>query len=128
MGKRGFGRVSTNLLVDFYWGGELREGAVTNLSANGMFIKSEICLDSGSDIEVVLIVGDEVFKISGKVKRTIGTNGTSGGIGVELLAPSINYRKFICIVRDYANNWPTIQTSKRVREKVRSQLQVHIVP
>lgn len=120
MGKRGFGRVSTNLLVDFYWGGELREGAVTNLSANGMFIKSEICLDSGSDIEVVLIVGDEVFKISGKVKRTENTGGAGGGMGVELLCPSISYRKFVCTVQDYAHNGPCLKIHNRVREKIAS--------
>jgi len=122
MGKRGFERVSTNLSVDFYWGGELHEGAVTNLSANGMYIKSEICLDSGSDIEVVLIVGDEVFKISGKVKRTVGANGTSGGIGVELLAPSVNYRKFVCIVQDYAHNGPCLKPCLNIHNRVREKI------
>ena len=124
MGKRGFWRTSTNLPVDFYCGGELQEGTVKNLSGNGMYIESEICLDSGSDIEVVLIVGDEVFNISGKVKRTENSNGSSGGMGIELLCPSINYRKFGCIVQDYDYNGPCLKPCvkryKRVSEKVAS--------
>ena len=120
MGKRGFWRVSTNLSVDFYWGGALHEGVVKNLSGSGMYIESEMCPPRGSDIEVALIVGDEVFKISGKVKRAIGANGTRGGIGVELLDPSLNYRRFVCTVQDYAYNLPSFKTPKRIREQVAS--------
>ena len=120
MGKRGFGRVSTKLPVDFYWGGELHEGAVTNLSGNGMYIESEICLASGSKIVVGLIVGDEVYNISGKVKRTENSNGSSGGMGVELICPSVNYRKFVCIVQDYEYKRPSLKMHKLVSEKVAS--------
>ncbi|GBE03495.1 PilZ domain protein [bacterium BMS3Abin09] len=123
MGKRGIGRVSTNLPVGFYWGSDLHEGVVTNLSGKGMFIESEICPASGSDIEVALIVGDEAFNISGKVKRTENSNGSSSGIGVELLCPSVNYRKFVCIVYDYEYNVPCLKPrsrAKRIKVKVAS--------
>ena len=124
MGKRGLNRVSANLPVDFYWGSHLYEGAVTNISGKGMYIESEICPASGSDIEVALIVGDEVFNISGKVKRTDNSNGSSGGIGVELLTPSMSYRKFVCIVQDYEYNCPRVKPGvkvyKYVSEKVAS--------
>ena len=114
MGKRGFGRVSIKLPVDLYWGGEMHEGVVTNLSGNGMYIKSEICPAGGSDIGVVLIVGDEVFNILGKVKRTENSNGSGGGMGVELLCPSLDYRKFVCIVQDYAHNEPCLKPRLKV--------------
>jgi hypothetical protein len=124
MGKRRFGRTSTNLPVDVYWGGELQKGVVTNLSGNGMYIESGICFASGSDIEVVLIVRDEVYNISGKVKRTENSNGSSGGMGVEFLCPSINHRQFGCIVQNYAYKgpclMPCVKRSKRVSEKVAS--------
>jgi hypothetical protein len=118
MGKRGFGRVSTKLPVDFYWSGELHEGAVTNLSGNGMYIESEICLASGSKIVVGLIVGDEVFKVSGTVKRMENSNGSSGGMGVELICPSVNYRKFVCIVQDYEYKKPSLKIHQQIHEKV----------
>ena len=124
MGKRGFWRVSTNLSVDFYWGGALHEGVAKNLSGSGMYIESEKCPASGSNIEIGLIVGDEVFKLFGKVKRTGNANGSGGGMGVELLDPSLNYRRFVCIVQDYAYNGqrlkPCVKMYKRVSEKVAS--------
>ena len=124
MEKREFWRVSTNFPVDFRWGSHIHEGVVTNFSGNGMYIESEMCLASGSKIVVGLIVGDEVFNVSGKVKRTENSNGSSGGMGVEFLCPSINHRQFGCIVQNYAYKgpclMPCVKRSKRVSEKVAS--------
>ena len=124
MGKRGFWRVSTNLPVDFFWDNYLHEGAVKNLSGSGMYIESDICPPRESDIGVVFIVGDEVFRLTGKVTRTVGANGTSGGIGVELLTPAIDYRKFVCTVQDYEHNGPSVklrlEVPKRIDVKVAS--------
>lgn len=118
MGKRGFNRVSEKLPVDYYWDGELYEGVVTNLSGNGMYIEAGTCPGKGSNIEIVLIVGDEAFKLFAMVRRTERADGSGGGMGVELLDPSLHYRRFICIVHDYLYNRPSAKAPGRVREKV----------
>ena len=100
MGKRAFERVQEKLQIDFSWGGYLHEGVVKNLSGSGMYIESEICPASGSNIEIVLIVGDESFKLLGKVKRTENVNRSVLGMGVELSVPSQGYCEFVSIVQD----------------------------
>ena len=124
MEKREFWRVSTNFPVDFRWGSHIHEGVVTNFSGNGMYIESGIRSASGLDLEVVLIAGDEVFKLSGKVKRTENTSGSGTGMGIELLCPPLSYRNFVCTVK--ANVYkelcesPSLEVSKRICEKVAS--------
>ena len=78
------------------------EGKVTDLSRNGLHIDFEMCPPFESNIEVILILGDEVFKLSGKVRRLVSTNELSGGMGVELLDPSQSYSDFVSTVMDYS--------------------------
>ena len=101
MGKRAFERVQEKLQVDFYYDNEMREGIVTNLSRNGLHINSKMCPPFESDLDVVLILGDEVFKLSGKVKRLVNTNELNSSMGVELSVPSQSYCEFISTVQDY---------------------------
>ena len=120
MGKRELGPVSTKLPVDIYWGGELHEGVVKNLSRDGMCIDADTCPPSGSDIEVVLILGDEAFKLPGKVHRTLSKNESSGIMSVELSNPSEGYLRFVSVIQDYAYSRPSLQRSRRMHEKVAS--------
>lgn len=119
MGKRTFKRASLNLPLDYYWSGELREGVVKNLSGNGMYIEAETLPEKGSNIEIILIVGDETFKIAAKVNRTKNADGP-GAMGVELLEPSLDYRRFVCIIHDYAYSHPSSKLPEPVREKIAS--------
>jgi hypothetical protein len=101
MEKRAFGRVSTNVMIDFYYGNELLEGTVTNLSKNGLYIEADTCPSRESDIEVILILGDEAFRLPGKVKRTLNNNGLCGGMGIELSDPSQSYSEFVSNIMAY---------------------------
>jgi len=51
----------------------------------------------GSSLEVVLIMGDEIFRLAGKVKHPVNINS----MGVELSVPSRNYCEFVSTVQDY---------------------------
>jgi hypothetical protein len=46
------------------------------------------------------------------------SNGSSGGMGVELICPSVNYRKFVCIVQDYEYKKPSFKIHQQIHEKV----------
>ena len=106
MGKRVFERVPGKMRIDFYYDNEMHEGTVTNISRNGLYIDAEICLPLESNLEVVLILGDEVFKLLGKVKRRVNTNELSGGMGVKLLAASEGYCEFVSVVQGYSYQKP----------------------
>ena len=120
MEKRVFEKVSMNLPVDYYCGTKLHEGVVKNISRDAMCIDAEVCLPFGSSIEVILILGDEVFNLRGMVKRTLSRNELSGIMSIKLSEPSESYCKFVSIVQDYADNWPSLQKQKHMREKVAS--------
>ena len=100
MEKRTFERVDLNIQVDVYCDNVIYEGAVRNLSKNGLYIDTDIFHRSESAIVVVLVQDDKVFKLSGKVKRKVNTNGLSG-IGVGLINPSQSYFKFVSNATDY---------------------------
>lgn len=102
MGERAFERVQEKIRVDFYYNNEMYEGTVTNLSRNGLQIDSEMCPPFESNLEVVLILGDEVFNLPGKVKRLINTNELNSSMGVELSVPSQGYCKFVSTVHYYS--------------------------
>lgn len=120
MGKRAFEQVSTNLPVDYSWGSELHEGIAKNLSNNSMCIDAEVCPPFGANIEVVLILGDEVFKLPARVKRTLSTKKLSGMMFVELLDPPESYCRFVSVVQDYAYHGPYSKIDRRIRERVAS--------
>jgi hypothetical protein len=101
--KRAFERMPEKVPVDFYFDNEIYEGTVTNLSRNGLHIDAEMCPPFESNLEVVLILGDEVFRLPGKVKRLVNRDGLSGSMGVELSVPSQSYCEFVSIVQDYCD-------------------------
>ena len=101
MEKRAFERVPEKVRVDFYYDNKMYEGTMTNLSRNGLHIDAEMCPPFESNLEVVLILGDEVFKLPGKVKRLVNTNELSSSMGVELSVPSQSYCEFVSTVQDY---------------------------
>jgi hypothetical protein len=99
MEKRAFQRVPEKIRVDLYYEHDSYEGTVTDLSQNGLHIETQIHPPFEADLEVVLILGDEVFELFGKVKRL--ENKSSSGMGVELTAPSEHYCRFVSTMIDY---------------------------
>ena len=120
MAQRADEKVSTNLPVNYYQGGKVHEGVVKNFSEEGMCINVRACPPTGSDIEVSLVLGDEVFNLTGKVNRTLSTGKFSGIMSVDLAEPPESYCRFISVVRDYACLKPTFSMARRTREKVAS--------
>ncbi len=120
MAQRDVEKVSTNLPVDYYQGGQVHEGVVKNFSEEGMCINVRVCPPTGSDIEVSLILGDEVFNLTGRVNRTLSTGKFSGIMSVDLAEPPESYCRLVSIVRDYACPKPPSRMVRRTREKVAS--------
>jgi hypothetical protein len=99
--KRACERFPEKVPVDFYYDSIMYEGIVTNLSRNGLHIDAEICPPFESNLEVVLILGDEVFNLPSKVKRLVSRDTLSCSIGVEIPFPSESYCEFVSTVQDY---------------------------
>lgn len=71
-------------------------GTVTDLSVNGMFIKSKkIRFPLESKFEISIPLKQEVLTIPVRVNRITKSNGYYDGIGVKLLTESQNYLKLI---------------------------------
>jgi len=94
MKKRAFERVPVYLesrcfdIDDF--------GTVTNLSENGMFIRSKkISFPLDAQFEVSVNLKTEQLNIPVRVSRITKSNGYYDGIGVELLRSSNNYLKLV---------------------------------
>ena len=100
--KRAFKRIPEKVPVDFCFDNEMYEGTVTDLSRNGLHIDAQMCPPFESDLEVVLILGDEVFKLPCKVKRLV-TRAELDSMGVELLVRSQSYCEFVATVQDYCS-------------------------
>ena len=94
MKKRAFERVPVYLesrcfdIEDF--------GTVTNLSENGMFIRSKkISFPLDTQFEVSVDLKTEQLNIPVRVSRITKSNGFYDGIGVELLGSSNDYVKLV---------------------------------
>ncbi len=75
-------------------------GTVTNLSKNGMFVRTNVHFPVSAEIMMVVLLNDHAVKIPIKIKRAVKeTNnlnpGVQSGIGVELLETPQQYIKFV---------------------------------
>lgn len=106
MGKRVFKRVDSNIKADLYYDNGIYEVTISNLSRNGMCIDTYIHTPCESNIEVVLLLADKVFKLRGKVKRVVHTNAFTNRIGVELFDSSKSYSSCVSNSMDYCYQTP----------------------
>ena len=108
MKKRAFERIPTDLEsrcfnIDNF-------GTVTNLSENGIFIKSKnINFPLNSQFEISFQLKKERLKVPVKISRITKSNGYYDGIGVELIKQPQKYLK----------------TVKRLRYALKNQRQPH---
>ena len=71
-------------------------GTITNISENGMFIRSQkISFPLDSTSELCISHNGEALNVRIKVSRITKTNGYYDGIGAELLGPSDKYLKYV---------------------------------
>ena len=101
--KRAFERIPASLEfhslnVDYF-------GVVTDLSENGMFIKSQkISFPFNSQFEISLPLNEDLLNIPVKVTRVTKSKRFYDGIGVELLRPSRNYLSLVRKLRSAYNS------------------------
>ncbi|MEW6602266.1 MAG: PilZ domain-containing protein, partial [Nitrospirota bacterium] len=71
-------------------------GTVTNISEKGMFINAEVAgLNQDSRVDISIPLKEGVLRVPGKFVRLTEINGSSNGIGVELIDPPQNYLDFV---------------------------------
>ncbi len=84
MEKRVFKRIPAS--IEFNCNNIDRYGTITNLSANGMFIKSQkISFPLDSQLNVFIALKDDVLNLRVKIKRITKLNGYYDGLGVKIL-------------------------------------------
>jgi hypothetical protein len=93
--KRAFERIPTNINARFFYSRTLYTGIVTNLSKNGMFIKTCMCLPFKSKFEILLLLTEEVLKVPVEVVRLISTYDICEGMGIKLIEKPQNYLELV---------------------------------
>ena len=92
--KRAFDRIPVNL--EFHGFNMYYFGTVTNLSEEGMFIRSQkINFPLDVQFEVSIPLKHETLNVPVKVKRVTKSIGYYDGIGVELMKQPYKYIKLI---------------------------------
>ena len=89
--KRGYQRhprFTKRLEVTFSSGGLSYKGILSNLSANGLFIRTNRGFAPGTEVEIQLMMpGDKISSFKGIVRRTVKAPVTpaKNGMGIELI-------------------------------------------
>jgi hypothetical protein len=81
-------RFTRRLEVTFISGGLSYKGILSNLSANGLFIRTNRGFAPGTEVEIQLMMpGDKISSIKGIVRRTVKAPVTpaKNGMGIELI-------------------------------------------
>jgi hypothetical protein len=97
-GYQRYPRFTKRLEVTFSSGGLSYKGILSNLSANGLFIRTNRGFAPGTILDIQLMMpGDKVSSLKGIVKRTVKATvtPTKNGMGVELIARDETFTNFI---------------------------------
>lgn len=83
--------------VNFFYNDKVVSGTVTDISENGMRIKTHIRVPCGSKIGIIIFSSDEVLNIPVTVKRLkfVTKRNTYKTLGTEILNPTISYLQFV---------------------------------
>ena len=102
MHKRAFERIFvTNIEVKFSCCNENYTGKITNISENGMFIRTECNFPFEPRFEVLIPRKEGGLKVPVKVARMIKTKNFYDGFGVEVLEQPDEYLEFINSLKIY---------------------------
>ncbi len=94
MEKRYFKRIDTTL--EFHSVDIKYFGTVTNISGNGMFIRSsKINFPLGLQFEITIPFNEEIFNVPITIKRLTKSNGYYDGMGVEILKLQKEYLELL---------------------------------
>ena len=95
MEKRAFERTDTNLPVKYYCENMVYNGAIKNLSENGMYISTTNFLPCRNEIEMLIPLKEEVSIFKARIRRIEKVNDELFNIGVEVLNPPDTYIRFV---------------------------------
>jgi len=96
MQRRSFERVPANIKVKFFCCESHYDGTVMNLSERGMYISTdEMRFPFDSEIDIIIPINSDIFKISVKVMRITKSADYYDGIGVSVVEPSVHYIDFV---------------------------------
>jgi len=113
-------RFTKRLEVTFSSGGLSYKGILSNLSANGLFIRTNRGFAPGTILDIQLMMpGDKVSSLKGIVKRTVKATvtPTKNGMGVELIARDETFINFIAAsLKDQGIETKELPTSEPVPE------------
>lgn len=94
--RRAFERFPANFMVHFYYGDSINFGTVTDISENGMFVKTKIPIaDVNSEFEVVIPSPHSELKVPVLVRRIAKNNDLYEGFGVEVRNRPEEYAAYV---------------------------------
>jgi hypothetical protein len=99
--KRAYPRKSSNLYARLYCGEKTFTAVVTNISKNGMRIKSSKRLPIMSKSQIFIPLIQVVLKSSIKIVRLIRTDDVYYGMGVQVLHPKKDYLNLVEDLKHY---------------------------
>ncbi len=98
--RRDCERIESNIQVKFFYGNSVYFGTATNISENGMFVRTKtILFPLTSQFEVLILSNNSLLKIPVKVIRLETTCDLNYGMGVEILNTPIDYLGFINVIK-----------------------------
>lgn len=92
MGRRSSYRIPSRIGVKFFFGSTLCRGTITNISKEGMHIKTDVCLPSGSEVDLLIRLKEGSLCVPVKFSR-VGSSFTAAG--AEVINPSREYLAFV---------------------------------
>lgn len=98
MSRRKYKRFRKRVEVEFRVGGRTLKGISSDVSENGIFIRTRNSLVPGSPIEMTLYMPDgHVSKAKGLVRRSVKTSSNiiKNGMGIEVLEYDREYGAFL---------------------------------
>jgi hypothetical protein len=91
-------RFTKRLEATFSSGGLSYKGILSNLSANGLFIRTNRGFAPGTTVDIQLMMpGDKISSLKGIVRRTVKTPlaPVKNGMGIELISRDETYVTFV---------------------------------
>jgi hypothetical protein len=119
-GYQRYPRFTKRLEATFKSGGLSYRGILSNISENGLFIRTNRGFAPGTTVDIEVVMPDNtLMTLKGIVKRTIKTPITTmkNGMGVELIGSDTKYLNF---VRSFAGEpgFSDLETEPEIKPKV----------
>ena len=93
--RRSSKRITSNIDTRFFMGNMFYTGNVKNLSKEGMFIKTNMLVPSGSLFVVIISVKEKLLRMLSRARRIVEKESSLSGIGIEIIDPPQQYTDFV---------------------------------